>query len=154
MFDAIAATGNRVSFENKNATITVLPNSHIALTFDDEKETPVVVSRMQIEKGLGKTVLPIRKTQEPDCKWHEVSQIDLDEFKRRSAYYEELRRVTKKNGVGGVKIRKAVISRVSRELGDTNPPSPATLARWAQRSNHHSKVLLGILDAVKALPRP
>ena len=28
MFDAIAATGNRVSFENKNATITVLPNAH------------------------------------------------------------------------------------------------------------------------------
>jgi len=149
MFDAIAATGNRVSFENKNATITVLPNSHIALSFDDEKESPVVLSRMQIEKELGKTVLPIRKTQEPDCKWQEVSQIDLDEFKRRSAYYEELRRVTKKNGVGGVKIRKAVISRVSRELGDTNPPSPATLARWAQRSNHHSKGIASTLLSPK-----
>lgn len=149
MFDAIAATGNRVSFENKNATITVLPNSHIALSFDDEKETPVVVSRMQIEKGLGKTVLPIRKTPEPDCKWQEVSQIDLDEFKRRSAYYEELRRVTQKNGVGGVKIRKAVISRVSRELGDANPPSPATLARWAQRSNGHSKGIASTLVSPK-----
>jgi len=145
MFDAIATTGNRVSFQNKHATITVLPNSHIALSFDDEKEAPVVVSRMQIERELGKTVLPIKKTQEPECKWQEVSRIDLDEFKRRSAYYEELRRATKKNGVGGVKIRKAVILRVSRELGDTNPPSPATLARWAQRANGHSRGIASTL---------
>lgn len=149
MFNAIAVTGNRVSFRNLHATLTTLPNSSVALTFDEKKHGTIIKSRSEIESEFGKTLhlIPKEKTAAP--KALDLSITDLEELKRRSAYLEELQRHTEKNGVGGVKIRRQVIARVAREINDACPISPATLGRWAKQAHEHSHGIASTLGTKK-----
>lgn len=149
MLNALAVTGNRVLFHGLEATITVLPNSQVALTFDDEKRPPVVSPSREIEAAFGSTVhlLPKNKIAAPNAP--DLSFADLEELKRRSAYIDELNRVTKKGGIGGVAIRKQVIARVAREIGDKKPISHSTLARWAKKTNTHSHGVASMLGKQK-----
>lgn len=149
MFHTIAMTGNRVSFHNLHATVTALPDSTVALTFDDKKHPTVIKSRIDVESEFGKTLHLIPKGKMASPKALDLSVMDLDELKRRSAYLDELRRLTKKGGIGGVKIRKQVIARVAREIQDSNPISPATLARWARDAKRHSHGIASTLNAKK-----
>ena len=149
MFNAIAVTGNRVSFRNLKATLTALPNSTVALTFDDKKHGTIVKSRSEIESEFGKSLHLIPKRQAAAPKALDLSIADLDELKRRSAYLKELQRHTEKNGVGGVKIRRQVVARVAREINDPNPISPATLGRWAKQSHDHSHGIASTLGTKK-----
>lgn len=138
MFNTIAMTGNRVSFRNLHATLTTLPDSSVALCFDDKKQPTIIKTRSEIESEFGKTLHLIPKGKVASPKALDLSIEDLDELKRRSAYIDELQRRTTKGGIGGVKIRQQVIARVARETQDTNPISPATLARWARKAKMHS----------------
>lgn len=138
MFNTIAMTGNRVSFRNLHATLTTLPDSSVALCFDDEKQPTIIKTRSEIESEFGKTLHLIPKGKVASPKALDLSIEDLDELKRRSAYIDELQRRTTKGGIGGVKIRQQVIARVARETRDANPISPATLARWAREAKRHS----------------
>lgn len=147
MFNTIAVTGNRVSFHNLHATLTTLPDSSVAITFDDEKQPTIIKSRSEIESEFGKTLHLIPKGKVASPKAPNLSIADLEELKRRSAYLDELQRLTKKDGIGGVKIREQVIRRVAREIHDTNPISPATLARWAQKAQRHSHGIASTLGA-------
>lgn len=61
MFNAIAVTGNRVSFRNLKATLTALPNSTVALTFDDERQPTLIKSRREIESEFGKAFTLFRR---------------------------------------------------------------------------------------------
>lgn len=135
MINAIAVTGNRVSYRGLHATLTALPDSTIALTFDDERHKTIIKPRKEVESEYGRTLHLIRKNEVPSSKRLDLSVADLDELKRRSAYIEELQRVVGKGGVGGTKVRENVIKRVSRQIDDKKPVSPATLARWAARAN-------------------
>lgn len=149
MFNAIAVTGNRVSFRNLHATLTTLPDSSVALTFDDKKHGTIIKSRSEIESEFGKSLHLIPKGQVAAPKALDLSIADLEELKRRSAYLKELQRHTDKNGVGGVKIRQQVIARVAREINDTNPISPATLWRWSKKSHEHSHGIASTLGKTK-----
>lgn len=135
MISSIALTGNRVSYRGLKATLTVLPDTSVALTFDDERHKTLIKPRSELEADLYKTLHLIPKGQVASPKALDLSVVDGDEFNRRSAYIEELRRVTSKNGIGGTKIRQQVIARVAREIGDSHPISPAQLARWASAAN-------------------
>jgi transposase InsO family protein len=135
MISSIALTGNRVSYRGLKATLTVLPDTSVALTFDEERHKTLIKSRSELEAELHKTLYLIPKGQVASPKALDLSVLDLDEINRRSAYIRELRRVTSKNGIGGTKIRQQVIARVAREIGDSHPISPAQLARWASAAN-------------------
>lgn len=135
MINAIAVTGNRVSYRGLHATLTALPDSTIALTFDDERHKTIIKPRKEVESEYGRTLHLIPKGEVASSKRLDLSVADLDELKRRSAYIDELRRVVGKGGVGGTKVRENVIKRVSRQIDDKKPVSPATLARWATRAN-------------------
>lgn len=135
MINAIAVTGNRVSYRGLHATLTALPDSTIALTFDDERHKTIIKPRKEVESEYGRILHLIPKNEVPSSKRLDLSVADLDELKRRSAYIDELRRIVGKGGVGGTKVRKSVIKRVSRQIDDKKPVSPATLARWAARAN-------------------
>lgn len=147
MFHTIAMTGNRVSFHNLHATVTALPDSTVAFTFDDKKHPTVIRSRIDVESEFGKTLHLIPKGKMVSPKRLDLSVMDLDELKRRTAYLDELRRLTKKGGIGGVNIRKQVIARVAREIQDRNPISPATLGRWAREAQRHSHGIASTLNA-------
>ncbi|MGF2734488.1 hypothetical protein [Marinobacter sp. DUT-1] len=154
MFNTLAVTGNRVSFHNLHATLTTLPDSSVALTFDDERQPTIIKSRSEIESEFGKTLHLIPKGKAAAPKAPDVSVADYEELKRRSAYLEELQRRTKKNGVGGVKIRQQVIARVAREIKDTNPISPATLGRWSKKAQEHSHGIASTLATTKRRRKP
>jgi transposase InsO family protein len=138
MLNALAVTGNRILFHDLSATITTLPDSNVVLTFDNKKYPPVIKSLSEIESALGTTVHLIPKGQVAAPRAPDLSTVDLGEINRRSAYIDELNRVTKKGGIGGVAIRKQVIARVAREIGDKNPISHSTLARWATKTKTYS----------------
>lgn len=147
MFNTLAVTGNRVSYRNLHATLTTLPDSTVALTFDDEKRPTIIKSRSEIESEFGKTLHLIPKGKIAAPKALDLSITDLEKLKRRSAYIDELQRLTKKNGIGGVKIREQVIARVAREIQDANPISASTLARWAHQAQKHSHGVASTLGA-------
>ncbi|WP_166267129.1 DDE-type integrase/transposase/recombinase [Marinobacter caseinilyticus] len=149
MFHTIAVTGNRVSFRNLHATLTTLPNSKVALTFDDEKQPPIIMSCRQIEAEFGKTLHLIPKGKVASPKGLNLSNADLEEVKRRAAYVNELQRLTKKGGIGGVKIRRQAIARAAREIQDPSPISHSTLARWARTAKTHSQGVAATLSAEK-----
>lgn len=150
MFHTIAVDDNRVSFHGLHATVKKLPHSQVALCFDDEKQQPIIKARREIESEFGKTLHLIPKGKEAAPKAPNVSVTDYEEVKRRSAYINELQRVTTKGGIGGVKIRRQVIARVAREIRDPNPISPATLARWARQAQRHSH---GVASTLKPKTR-
>ena len=66
------------------------------------------------------------------------------EVERRQRYVRKARQLSKGGkGVGGVKVRIKAILLVSEDLKDPNPPSPATIGRWAKKENTLS---LGVAD--------
>ncbi|PXX93235.1 hypothetical protein DIT71_00035 [Marinobacter vulgaris] len=135
MISSIALTGNRVSYRGLLATVTVLPDTSVALTFDDDRHKTLIKARADLEAEFHKTLHLIPKHQVAAPKALDLSLMDLDELNRRSAYVKELRRVTTKNHIGGIKIRRQVIARIAREIGDSHPVSPAQLARWSADAN-------------------
>ncbi|MCM0613740.1 transposase [Marinobacter sediminum] len=145
MLNSIAVTGNRVLFEGLAATITMLPDSNCVLTFDDSRYQPVIKPSTEIEAAFGTTLHLVPKDKVAAPKAPDLSIGDLKELERRSAYIDELNRLTKKGGIGGIAIRKQVIARVAREIGDTKPISHSTLARWAKKSKTHSHGVASML---------
>lgn len=135
---SLHTSGTRVSYCGEAATVTVMPDSDIALTFDDPKRQKLIKPLPMVEAELGKRLHFIQNGKEPAANRLVLSVADMAELKRRIAYVDALKRVSRKGGPGGVKMRKDVIERVSHSIGDRNPVSPAQLARWFTRAQTHS----------------
>lgn len=145
ILQSLNISGTRVIYRGEQATITVLPDKTIALTFDDPKRQTLIKPIREAEASLGKELHFLMKDKEPALNRLDLSMVDLEELKRREAYVSELKRVVTKGGPGGVKKRKDVIARVARAIGDRNPVSPAQLARWFTRARTHSHGLAATL---------
>ena len=137
--------GTRIRRRNYIATIVHCTYEYVTILYDSLSEKPEVVSLSELESEFGKHTFFIKPEAGAKNLPKTMSAIEKIEIERRERYVNELKKQAKKNGVGGKKLRSLVIQQVSKGIGDLNPPSPATIARWAKDSKNDS---LGVAGSI------
>ncbi|WP_341939648.1 hypothetical protein [Marinimicrobium sp. C2-29] len=134
---SLKTVGTRVSYHNTVGRILASTEEHIVIDFDSYSE-PKIIDISTAERALGKTLM-LMKPGIIESRFRDVMTVKEEiDVARKSQYVKELEKVSGKRKVGGSKIRKRAIMRCAKALNDSNPPSPATLARWARDEYDHS----------------
>ncbi|CAH1549002.1 hypothetical protein [Vibrio rotiferianus] len=107
-----------------------------------------LISSHQIQQDLG-TKLVIDVPTNPTANDPELTIEQRIELDRRHAYIDRVKALRPQGGCGGKDFRTAVIEYVQKQLDDPNPPSPATLHRWYNKSNTHQQGLFATLPNAK-----
>ncbi|WP_417227901.1 hypothetical protein [Amphritea sp.] len=137
MLKALYTPNTPVIYLGLEATATALPNKGLCLTFSAPGKDPAFLTEDQVYECYDSTLF-MRSNKKPEPKLQGLTQKDHSELNRRNAYINELKRVSTNGGCGGVALRSAVIAHISRKIGDTQKPSPATLARWYKKATESS----------------
>lgn len=134
---SLKTVGTRVSYHNTVGRIIASNEEYIVIDFDNYSE-PKIIEVSTAERALGKTLM-LMKPGIVESRFRDV--MTLEEklvVTRKSQYVKELEKVSGKRKIGGTNVRQKAIANCARAINDPNPPSPATLARWARDEFDHS----------------
>ncbi|MAY43502.1 MULTISPECIES: hypothetical protein [unclassified Neptuniibacter] len=144
MLQSFCEPNTRVLYHGLPATVDPLFDSHIAIKFDKEEIGIKTLTLEEANSEFGKTMYFAGKGKIEEVPVN-LGIDDKIELERRRRYIEELKRVSKKGGCGGVKLRQQVINRVQRQTRDKIGASVAGLQRWFKADKEHSQGLASTL---------
>ncbi len=130
--------GTLVQRHGATARIIGCNDDFAVLDYVGYGQAPESVPITQLEAELGSTLHLMQPETPVTSLPKQMSLPERLEIERREHYVRQLHRKTGPKGVGGRKVRQEAIDKVSVRLHDKQPPSPATLGRWAKKDRDHS----------------
>ena len=119
-----------VVYENLPGNIHLAGKEYVTLVFKSASLEPLLLTNEQLEQEFNKSLFVTTNKQSSVAPFKLTPAKQL-EISRTDIYLKTLYEIGgKQYFVGGLKKRKKAIADASNKLGDENPPSPATLAKW------------------------
>lgn len=133
MRQAIRQQDTAIRFNGMLGRMYMAGKDYVTLTFDGLGIAPISLSNTELEQALNTSLFFVQDKQPSNIAIGSLSAIELIDQHRRNAYLNAIR----ENGctVGGKKLRKRVISEVSKKINDTTPPCVSSLGKWAKIEN-------------------
>lgn len=143
-------SGENVFFNNKLATVTLLPAGNIVFSFN-ELDHHEILSVDEANAMLNHSIVKANIRQANNKRKNDdlLTVEDRLELARRQAYVSELKRVSTTGGPMGITVREKVIEHVKRKIDDPKSLSPAQLARWFKADQCHADRLKSTLPSKK-----
>jgi hypothetical protein len=126
-----------VIFHHLRARLKQIGKSEVALQFEDSQLPTELFTHQELTKAFNAGQLHfVNDTEAPSTNVQLTPESRIEKH-RRDRYVKAINEMVGPNskGVGGFKKRIRAIAKASKELGDTNPPSPAILGEWCKAKN-------------------
>lgn len=121
-----------VVYENLPGNIHLAGKEYVTLVFKSASLEPLLLTNEQLEQEFNKSLFVTTNKQSSVAPFKLTPAKQL-EITRTDIYLKTLYEIGgKQYFVGGLNKRKKAIADASNKLGDENPPSPATLAKWVE----------------------
>lgn len=130
--------GTLVRYNNLLARSHPVGPNYIALNFENDEIPPAVLSDVELDEAYGRELsLAHDKKTLPNHSLMLTAKQKTKLFKMQ-AYLDTLYEIGgQKHIVGGLALRQKALIIGSKRLSDNSPPSPATLAIWAQEERDY-----------------